>query len=126
MTFNEFNRPFTQAEMAAMRRATRDAGGILSETLALIRRIARRIPFAEDVLALYYCARDPGTNRKVKWIVLAALAYFVLPIDTIPDILPILGYSDDAAVIAAAYAAVRHAVTDLHRQMAREALRDMG
>ena len=125
MTFNEFNRPFSKAEMEAMRRATRDAGGILSEALALVRRIARRIPFAEDVLALYYCARDPGTDRKVRWIVLAALAYFVLPIDTIPDLLPMLGYSDDAAVIAAAYAAVRHSVSDLHRQMAREALRGM-
>ena len=125
MTFNEFNRPFSKAEMEAMRRATRDEGGILSEALALVKKIARRIPFAEDALALYYCARDPGTDRKVKWIVLAALAYFVLPIDTIPDILPMLGYTDDAAVIAAAYAAVRHSVTDLHRQMAREALRGM-
>ena len=125
MTFNEFNRPFSKAEMDAMRRATRNEGGILSEAMALIRRIARRIPFAEDALALYYCARDPATDRRIKWVVLAALAYFVLPIDTIPDILPLLGYTDDAAVIAAAYAAVRHAVTDLHRQMAREALRDM-
>lgn len=118
----EFNRPFTKAEMDAMRRAARDENRILSDTMAMIRRVARKIPFAEDVLALYYCARDPLTETRVKLIVLAALAYFIMPIDAVPDWMPILGFTDDAAVIATAVATVKGAMTDLHRKKAREQL----
>lgn len=122
MSANDFNRPFTKAEMDAMRRATRDGGGVLADAFALLRRVARRIPFAEDALALYYCARDPMTDTRVKLIVLAALAYFVLPIDALPDVMPLLGFTDDAAVIATAIAAVRGSITDLHRRKARDTL----
>lgn len=122
MTFDEFKRPFTKAEMEAMRRATRDENRLLGEAFDLIRRLARRIPFAEDALALYYCARDPMTETRIKLIVLAALAYLVLPTDAVPDLLPFLGFTDDAAVIATAIAAVRGSVTDLHRRKARDAL----
>jgi uncharacterized membrane protein YkvA (DUF1232 family) len=122
MTFDEFKRPFTKAEMEAMRRATRDENRLLSEAFDLIRRLARRIPFAEDALALYYCARDPMTETRIKLIVLAALAYLVLPMDAVPDLLPFLGFTDDAAVIATAIAAVRGSVTELHRRKARDAL----
>lgn len=122
MTAENFDRPFTKAEMDAMRRATRDESGLLADAFALIRRIARKIPFAEDALALYYCARDPMTDRRVKLIVLAALAYFVFPIDALPDVMPALGFTDDAAVIAAAIAAVRGAITPLHQRKARETL----
>lgn len=121
----EFNRPFSKAEMEAMRRATRDESRILSETMALLRRIARKIPFSEDVLALYYCARDPMTETRVKLIVLAALAYFIMPVDVVPDWMPLLGFTDDAAVIATAIATVKGAMTDLHRKKAREQLETM-
>ena len=122
MAIDDLNRPFTREEMAAMRRAGSDESGVLAEALALLKRIARRIPFAEDALALYHCARDPATETRVKLIVLAALAYLVMPVDTIPDFVPFLGFGDDAAVIAAAVASVRGAVNDLHRQKARETL----
>jgi uncharacterized membrane protein YkvA (DUF1232 family) len=118
----EFNRPFTKAEMDAMRRAARDENRILSDTMALIRRVARHIPFSEDVLALYYCARDPMTETRVKLIVLAALGYFIMPVDALPDWMPLLGFTDDAAVIATAVATVKGAMTDLHRKKAREQL----
>lgn len=109
-----------------MRRAT--GGGeqrVLADAWALIARFARKIPFAEDVLALYFCARDPLTETRVKLIVLAALAYFVLPIDAIADFIPVMGFTDDAAVIATAVAAVRSSVSDLHRRKAKEALEDL-
>lgn len=122
MTTNDWNKPFSKAEMEAMRRATRDESGILSEAFDLLRRLARRIPFAEDALALYYCARDPMTETRVKLIILGALAYLVMPIDTIPDLLPILGFTDDAAVLAAAVAAVRGSIEPRHREKARDTL----
>jgi uncharacterized membrane protein YkvA (DUF1232 family) len=114
--------PFSSAEMDAARRALRDEEGLLAEVLALVRKFARRLPFAEDVLAAYHCVRDPATSLRVKLILLAALAYFVMPFDAVPDFLPIIGFTDDAAVIAAAIASVRSAILPEHRVAARETL----
>jgi uncharacterized membrane protein YkvA (DUF1232 family) len=114
--------PFSPAEMQSLRRAARDEAGILEEVLAMMRRLARSLPFAEDVLAAYFCVRDPATSSRVKLILLAALAYFVLPFDGVPDLIPILGFTDDAAMIAAAIAAVRGAITEDHRADARTIL----
>lgn len=77
------------------------------------------VPFAEDLLAAYYCAFDRATPRHVKISLLAALAYFVVPLDSIPDVLPLLGFSDDAAVLAAAIKLVSNHITDDHRAAAR-------
>ena len=52
-------------------------------------------------------------------MLLAALAYFVLPTDFIPDFLPGLGFTDDAAVIAAAVALARRSIKPEHREAAR-------
>ncbi|MGI9372965.1 MAG: YkvA family protein, partial [Hyphomicrobiales bacterium] len=68
------------------------------------RAVAARIPFAEDVVACYYCAFDPQTPLRAKGILLAALAYFILPFDVIPDFIIGLGFGDDAAVLATAIA----------------------
>ena len=84
-----------------------------------LRRVVRHIPFAEDAVALYFCALDRDTPTATKATLLAALAYFVLPTDFIPDILPGLGFSDDAAVIGAALALARRSVKPEHREAAR-------
>lgn len=114
--------PFTAAEMQSLRRAARDEAGILQEVLAMMRRLARSLPFAEDVLAAYCCVRDPATSSRVKLILLAALAYLVLPLDGVPDFIPILGFADDAAMLATAISAVRGAITEDHRADARAML----
>ena len=64
------------------------------------------MPFSEDLVAAYYCAIDPATPARVRGILLAALAYFVLPFDAVPDILAGIGFADDMTVLAAAIAAV--------------------
>ncbi len=87
-----------------------------------LRRLLGRIPFAEDLVAAYLCAFDPETSWRVKAILLAALAYFVLPIDFLPDIIPGLGFSDDAAVLATALKLVADAITPAHRDRARKML----
>ena len=89
-----------------------------------IRRAARRIPFVEDVVAAYFCALDPNTPPRVRGILLAALAYFILPLDTIPDFIISFGFGDDIAVLTAAFAAVAGNITDAHRTAARTALAD--
>ena len=86
---------------------------------AKAKRNFRRIPMAREMVALYFCLLDPTTPLWVKGIVAGALAYFVLPLDAIPDILPIVGLSDDASILAAAYTAVAAFVTEEHREKAR-------
>lgn len=87
-----------------------------------VRRTAGKVPFADEAVAMWFCARDPATPARVKAILLGALAYFVLPFDAVPDVLAGLGFTDDLAVIVAAIRAVRPHVTDAHRAQAREAL----
>lgn len=89
-----------------------------------LKRAARQVPFMDEVLAGYYCALDPNTPTKVRGILFAALAYFVLPLDSIPDFILGFGFSDDVAVLAAALAAVRSNITEAHRAAARKALKE--
>src|ERR1700720_2591940 len=86
------------------------------------KRVAAGLPFAEDLLAAYYCAFDRNTPLQIKAALVGALAYFVLPFDFIPDMLPFVGYTDDAAVLAAAIKLVSSSITDDHRAAARDAL----
>lgn len=87
-----------------------------------IRRIAGNTPFLADLLAAYYCVMDPATPARAKGILLAALAYFILPADTIPDIILWFGFTDDIAVLTAAMAAVAAHVTPAHRKAAEQAI----
>lgn len=120
-----FTSRFTEEEMAAIRRSLRDEARFGETFLARLKRVAKRIPFAEDMLAAWICTRDPATPRRVRLTLLAALGYFVLPLDAIPDIMPILGFTDDAAVIAAALAAVAGSITEEHREKARQAMAEL-
>ncbi len=87
-----------------------------------VRKFAARLPFAEDLLAAYYCAFDRDTPLQVKGALLGALAYFVLPFDAVPDVLPFLGFADDAAVLATALRMVANHLTPAHREAAKRAL----
>ncbi len=98
-------------------RVKRDFWGVL-------KRAARSIPFADELVAAYFCATDTKTPTRVRAILLGALTYFVLPIDAIPDFFIAFGFTDDVAVLTAAIAAVRGYITPAHRQAAQEALKD--
>jgi uncharacterized membrane protein YkvA (DUF1232 family) len=84
-----------------------------------LRRFAARLPFAEDLVAAYFCAFDRNTPRRVQVALVGALAYFVLPFDVIPDMLPLIGFTDDAAVLATAIRLVAVHITPQHRDAAR-------
>ena len=73
-------------------------------------------------MAAYYCALDPAVPARVRGILLAALAYFILPFDAIPDIIAGLGFTDDATILLATIGLVRAHITDVHREAARRAL----
>ena len=85
-------------------------------------RVAGKIPFAEEVAAAWYCARDPETPMRVKGVLFAALAYFVTPADVIPDIVIGFGFTDDATVLATAIGLISGYMKTRHRMAARQAL----
>ncbi|HUD53374.1 YkvA family protein [Parvibaculum sp.] len=85
-------------------------------------RVAGKIPFAEDAAAAWFCTRDHETPLRVKATLLAALAYFVLPTDIIPDFIAGLGFTDDASVLMAAIGLVSSHLKPTHREAARKAL----
>jgi len=87
-----------------------------------LRKVAGLIPFSEDVVAAFYCAIDPRTPLKVRGTLFAALAYFVAPVDLIPDFIAGFGFTDDAAVLATAIGIVGGHIKERHRQRARAAL----
>jgi uncharacterized membrane protein YkvA (DUF1232 family) len=91
-----------------------------------VERTLARLPFVEDLLAAYHCALDRDTPGHVRGVLLGAIAYFVLPADLIPDVLAGLGFTDDAAVLAAAVTAVGRHITPAHRRRARHTLDHLG
>ena len=87
-----------------------------------LRKVAVSLPFVEDLLAAYYCAFDRKTPRYVQAMLIGAIGYFVLPFDAIPDMLPILGFTDDAAVVAGVIRLVTSHITPSHRAAAKQAI----
>ena len=102
--------------------AARDEDKVRRGFWVKVKRFGATLPFVEDLLAAYYCAFDRDTPMQVKAALFGALAYFVLPFDVIPDMLPMIGFTDDAAVLATAIRLVASHITPLHRAAARAAL----
>ena len=109
-------------EAGARARFARDEERVRYGFWSKAKRVAAGLPFAEDLLAAYYCAFDRDTPRPVQAALIGALAYFVLPFDLVPDMLPLLGFTDDAAVLAAAIKLVADHIGPQHREAARRAL----
>jgi uncharacterized membrane protein YkvA (DUF1232 family) len=86
------------------------------------KKLATRLPFVEDLFAAYYCAFDRDTPLQVKAALIGALAYFVLPFDMVPDMMPMLGFADDAAVLATALRLVASHLKPAHREAAQRAM----
>jgi uncharacterized membrane protein YkvA (DUF1232 family) len=90
----------------------------------VLKRAMRQVPFSRDLVAAYYCALDSRTPTRVRGILLAALAYFVMPLDGIPDFFALVGFSDDIAVLTAAFAAIRGHIREDHYIAADAAMAD--
>lgn len=104
------------------REALRQADEVRRAFRGKARKVAATLPFAEDLIAAYYCAFDRTTPLQVKAALVGALAYFVMPFDIAPDILPLLGFADDAAVLAAALRMVAGHIRPEHREAARRVM----
>ncbi|WP_314655401.1 DUF1232 domain-containing protein [uncultured Selenomonas sp.] len=78
-----------------------------------------------QALLLYYVAQSPNCPAKIKAGIIGALGYLISPIDLIPDIMPGIGYADDAAAIATAVALAQIYITDEIKAQAKAKLADL-
>ena len=104
-------------------RLAQDRDSVRRRFWGKFKRVVAQLPFAEDLLAAYYCAFDKQTPRHVQAALLGAVAYFILPLDFMPDMMPLLGFTDDAAILATAIRMVAGHITQEHRDAARAALK---
>ncbi len=73
----------------------------------------------ETALQLYFAAQSPQTPARARSVIYGALAYFIIPIDIIPDLLPGAGYTDDLTVLLAAIGMVAAHITPQIKHQAR-------
>lgn len=114
-----------ETDFEDVNRLAGDRTRLRTEFMSKIKRVAAKLPFAEDLLAAFYCAFDAQTPRHVQAALLGALAYFILPFDAVPDMLPLLGFGDDAAVLVTALKMVSNHIRPEHHDAARAKLADM-
>jgi uncharacterized membrane protein YkvA (DUF1232 family) len=94
---------------------------------AKVYRFARRagLEVLEKTFVLYYTLDDPDTPYWARAIIISPLGYFILPVDAIPDVVPVVGFSDDLAVLAAALATVTAHVKPETCERARRRAREI-
>jgi uncharacterized membrane protein YkvA (DUF1232 family) len=107
---------------ASQAQAATDEARVKAGFWKKLRAVSARIPFAEDAVAAYYCAFDRQTPLAARAMLWGALAYFILPFDVMPDYLPLIGFTDDAAVLATALRLIAAHMQPAHREAARRAL----
>ncbi len=90
-----------------------------------LKRNLARVPMADQVVAAYYAAFDPATPFRTKAMLLAALAYFIMPIDVVPDFILGFGFTDDMTVLLTAFGLIRSHVTEAHLERARETVEQL-
>lgn len=95
---------------------------IAGELPGFVTGVARHVPFAEDAVAAFHAALDPAVPSAQRLMIWGPLLYFVMPLDAVPDVIPVVGFGDDSAAIAAMILAVGKAITPAHRAKAREML----
>src|SRR4029079_15024209 len=87
-----------------------------------LRRVIGQVPFTEDLVAAYYCAVDPATPLPARAALVAALAYFIVPVDLIPGFIAGFGYSADATALITAIGIAGSYMRPEHRAAARRVL----
>ncbi len=78
----------------------------------------------EMALTLYYAFRDDETPTWAKSVIAGALGYFIFPLDAVPDLLPMLGYSDDIMVLTAAITTIGFNIKERHKEKAKATIKN--
>lgn len=116
---------FEDQDAGSRRRTEQDEEIVREGFWRKAKRVAAGLPFAEDLLSAYYCAFDRQTPLQTRAVLLGALAYFVVPFDIAPDMLPLLGFADDAAVLATAMKLVIESIRPEHREAAKRKIEEL-
>jgi uncharacterized membrane protein YkvA (DUF1232 family) len=103
---------FAQTSQAEIEKVTKELPKLAAD-------VARHVPFAEDAVAAFHAALDPEVPSAQRMMIWGPLLYFVLPLDAVPDFIPLAGFADDGAVIAVMLTAIGKAITSAHRAKAR-------
>lgn len=114
---NQSNRQSPEDFIPKFRRRKLDEPGFLRKLIRFAGRLGA--PVVRQTYALYFLWKSPNTPKRAKMIILGALVYFFSPIDSIPDLLGPLGFSDDIAVITLVYSQMKAYLTDDIREQAR-------
>ncbi|MGE0387072.1 MAG: YkvA family protein [Gammaproteobacteria bacterium] len=87
-----------------------------------LRRHAARLgrDLVELALLLFYALQAPTTPPWARGVMLGALGYLISLVDFVPDLTPVVGYTDDLAVLSAAAAAVARSITPAIRARAAQ------
>lgn len=95
--------------------------GVRDKVVSVAKKAGRKVVYA--VLLLYYVYTDPKVSRKDKAIIAGALGYFILPMDFLPDAMPLAGYTDDMTALVWALKSVWENITPEIKEKAREKMR---
>lgn len=83
--------------------------GLWSKITNVAKKAGQKVIYT--VLLLYYVLISPDVPLKYKSIIVGALGYFILPVDLVPDFIPVVGYTDDLAALAAVLKTVADCLT---------------
>ena len=84
------------------------------------RKAGQKLSYA--ILLLYYVLRSPSVNKGDKATILGALGYFILPLDIMPDFVPLVGFTDDlSAILLALHAVWKNITPDVKAKAAAKA-----
>lgn len=84
------------------------------------RKAGSKVVYA--ALLLFYCLKDGNVPAWTKTVIIGSLAYFISPVDGVPDIVPVAGFTDDLGSLLAALGIVAVYINDDIRQKARSKL----
>jgi uncharacterized membrane protein YkvA (DUF1232 family) len=98
---DDFFQTYEMPENPDERRYQSNARIVSEQFEEKIESVGKKLRFAQDVIALYRYFSDSSVAWQKKVIIVAALVYFISPIDAIPDLVPFAGYLDDFGVILA-------------------------
>ena len=107
----------------SFRRRKLDEPSFLQKVAQFAARLGE--PVVKQLYALYFMYQSPYTPKRAKWIIVGALVYFLSPIDSIPDLLGPLGFTDDIAVLALVYTQMKAYLTDEIKMRAQAAVDEL-
>lgn len=84
-----------------------------------VKKLGKKV--LKPALQLYYVMKESSTPLDTKGLIIGALGYLILPIDLIPDFIPVAGYTDDlAALLAVVKMCKEHITPEIERKVRKD------